>query len=1113
MGDTASSTPRQQTINTIRENLVQLYAQVYRYQIQLALRLDCKGFVGIIRDSLVLDDCSSILEKAERAASNVEREAGQLAVNDVANIYAISRDIQLGQEKDRGDADLERLNQLPYAGDALFDSRAVTAAGRCLEGTHEGALNAIKDWVKNLNGKLMYWLQGLPGTGKSTTALTIAEFLDQEPLGIGLGTSFFFSRADDNRNSGRRFFSTLAWCLGRRVPALRPHIARAILDNTNIPNEDNASQMGRLVLQPIELLEKEYRSPVQLFLVLDALDECNATDAEQILRLLSQLRDLRQIRMRILVTSRSGTFVDNLRVWEEMGNHAYEIARLDKVHLAQVKEGFVWSQDTTEYVADDDITRFMTRRLLDVGHRHRFPDGWITREKFLQLREHTGGLFIYASVACKFFDRPYEEPTDLDIRWKDILYQAQDQGLDEDCPRHHLVNKVYSNVLLSYCKSKRGSEREAARSRIRRILGTMAVLFKPVTVRTLAELLRMPEEGLERQLRPFGSLVIIPPGHESLPLSFVHPTFREYLLGDRYCPTEIFADPGQAHFSVLTAMCFPILMEQLKQNICNLEHPGIFIPEISIGVVEQNICESLAYSCLYWFDHLQNTNPDQRQAILREDAELHQFLKTKFLFWFESLALLGRMDTPVVSLDGLLGQGGMIDKTASPKLHALVRDELSFVRHNRIVAQAPLQIYCSGLIFHPSNSPVFVNFGHLIPDWLEPPAMNQLADQTPIDTSESPLLYALQHYNGTATHLRYSADGRALISWNGTGIWMWDTLSGIVKHSVDPVPGELFTSVCGSSDGNTIAYASPPHSVPTSTIHVRSFTANRTYETTFPLKYKITGIAFLQDNKILAFAFSSDLDVGCALWDIAKGMIVQEFPISRPIRFPSRAPHLFLLGDSGYLAAWIGEEELFQLWDVRAGRLLYNFSIQRPEPLSCGCESLILDYVRISTDRTRLWAVGAFSCTCGDCYKDIPTDEYEHQLFVWQWRDWHLGPVDVPRDLQELLFSTKGPGGFCYGFRDQVDISLRQCGAGHDDLIIAIASATPGEITVVEVTEAKERYSTSFIGHAVRILTLAFSPDGKELASSCARGMVHLWDVQQLFRLCDSGQKHMDNTQ
>jgi hypothetical protein len=67
------------------------------------------------------------------------------------------------------------LAKLPIAEGASFDSHMEEHNARCLHNTHAELLYHIREWVKDKNGKPIFWLSGMAGTGKSTIARTVAQ--------------------------------------------------------------------------------------------------------------------------------------------------------------------------------------------------------------------------------------------------------------------------------------------------------------------------------------------------------------------------------------------------------------------------------------------------------------------------------------------------------------------------------------------------------------------------------------------------------------------------------------------------------------------------------------------------------------------------------------------------------------------------------------------------------------------------------------------------------------------------------------------------------------------------------------------------------------------------
>lgn len=94
-----TSTTRKAVVDAIKDNLVLLYAQAYRFQIRILLKFGRKKFWCVVRDALVLDDWNDMLKDAQKAAANAEREANQLSNADISGIYAMASDLTSGLER------------------------------------------------------------------------------------------------------------------------------------------------------------------------------------------------------------------------------------------------------------------------------------------------------------------------------------------------------------------------------------------------------------------------------------------------------------------------------------------------------------------------------------------------------------------------------------------------------------------------------------------------------------------------------------------------------------------------------------------------------------------------------------------------------------------------------------------------------------------------------------------------------------------------------------------------------------------------------------------------------------------------------------------------------
>jgi Mrp family chromosome partitioning ATPase len=98
------------------------------------------------------------------------------------------------------------LSKLPVAIGASFNSHNEEHNARCLPNTRTALLDEITTWANNKNGKSIFWLSGMAGTGKSTIARTVAQSFASHGQ---LGASFFFKKGEGERGNASRFFTTI----------------------------------------------------------------------------------------------------------------------------------------------------------------------------------------------------------------------------------------------------------------------------------------------------------------------------------------------------------------------------------------------------------------------------------------------------------------------------------------------------------------------------------------------------------------------------------------------------------------------------------------------------------------------------------------------------------------------------------------------------------------------------------------------------------------------------------------------------------------------------------------------------------------------------------------
>jgi hypothetical protein len=199
--------------------------------------------------------------------------------------------------------------------------------------TRTKLLDEITTWANDKEGKLIFWLSGMAGTGKSTIARTIAQSLADRRQ---LGASFFFKKGEGERGNASRFFTTIASDLVKHEPGMLVGIRKALDADSAISQRALKDQFEKLILQPLLGIKEAHSQALGRIIVIDALDECEREeDIRAILRLLARTKDIQPVPLRIVVTSRPEL---HIRLgFKEMLNGTYQDLVLHEVPKSTIE--------------------------------------------------------------------------------------------------------------------------------------------------------------------------------------------------------------------------------------------------------------------------------------------------------------------------------------------------------------------------------------------------------------------------------------------------------------------------------------------------------------------------------------------------------------------------------------------------------------------------------------------------------------------------------------------------------------------------------------------------------------------------------------------------------
>lgn len=508
----------------------------------------------------------------------------------------------------------QHLDKLPCANGAVFNSYSLQHEPLCLRDTRVDLLKQLREWANSPQGRCIFWLSGMAGTGKSTIARTIALECSKQTR---LGASFFFSKGGGDRSHARMFFSTLALQLAEISPILKRYICEAIAKNRDIIQRGLSDQWQELVFQPLSKLDSSQIQPPTILLVIDALDECeNQKDIRLILQLLAEAKDLQTIQLRVFVTSRPEFFI-----LQEFGAIPTAAHRDFILH------------NISQSVVEHDISIFARTQLAQIQSDQELPVNWPSEQNVKLLIDRASGLFIYIATICRFIGKSkFPDRRLIQILQASDTKQGPERNLDE----------IYSQILRdSLIGDSDEQDKDELITLFQQTVGPIVVIFDLLSATALSKLLSVELRDIKVVLRYLSSVLDVPNKEESH-VKLLHPSFRDFLLNKQRCQDEQFwIDERQAHQG-LCHSCLQLMSNTLDKDICGLRKPGTLTSEVESSILARCLPSHVQYACRYWVDHLQRLGQD-----LREKTSLYKkvqvFLAEHFLHWLEALSLIGKI--------------------------------------------------------------------------------------------------------------------------------------------------------------------------------------------------------------------------------------------------------------------------------------------------------------------------------------------------------------------------------------------------------------------------------------------------------------------------------------
>ncbi|KAG8791957.1 hypothetical protein FRC12_007698 [Ceratobasidium sp. 428] len=496
-----------------------------------------------------------------------------------------------------GEIETTQLVALPHAPEAHYRYAGPGDVPRngCMPNTRVAVLQELRDWVYYGRSQNILWLNGTAGTGKTTVAYSLCEYLE----GSGrLSASFFCSRRHPSCRDVNRIVPSISYQLARQSRAYRCALSRVLGQDPEVLKRSIDKQLRSLLFVPLQSVAHTLNAdPV---IVIDGLDQCDDLEAAKC-ALDAIMSEASNLPVRLLVASSPSPGIRG-RIRQCQGKRRMPLEL--RLH----------EQDQT--VMRGDIRTYLTVKLKGLA---------LSTGDLERLLQRVGVLFFFAAIVVSHVSDSDGASSSTE-RLNDLL--------DISSSNDGIQNKETSYAYMLEKLTSAARSVTAESGEIKLVISTLVSAQERLSVNAIAGLLRLDlghmVGNLLRSLLPV--LRVSPTDSRAI---CVDESFTQY-LSNSLLIGEVLLDEGELNERLVHA-CFKVMSSvDPPFNICNLESSYLEdreVPDLSERVKEA-IPPELLYACRRWAGHI--TLVGRSSQII---SDFKTFLSTRLLLWMEILNL------------------------------------------------------------------------------------------------------------------------------------------------------------------------------------------------------------------------------------------------------------------------------------------------------------------------------------------------------------------------------------------------------------------------------------------------------------------------------------------
>jgi hypothetical protein len=458
----------------------------------------------------------------------------------------------------------------------------------------------------------LLWIKGGAGKGKTMMSIGLIELLSFPRDNSTVATFFFCQNADYELNTLEAIIKGLILQLVNQQKELKESLRRRwnTLNNRFVEDITSWRTLWNIFLEMLGQCKCQ-----RLYVIVDALDECQDDCMADFLKLIVRTGLFHPSKIKWLLTSRP----------------------LDSAEreLLTARDQLQVSLELNSKKISEGVKTYITFKVTELDRRHNY--GKILRRKVeTELTVRAEGTYLWVSLVCKRLES---------VRRDEALATIQNlpPGL------HHLYHRILNQI----------SEGEPADvKRCMRLLKVMMLAYRPLNVCEVGSVTGATDEevavkALVDRCASFVKML-------GTAIEFIHQSARDYLAGTK--GQSILDSHEQYGHGEIALNCLSYLSEKLKPNLVELPRPD----STGVSMEERKdrkrniILASVDYAASFWVQHLETAKGMAViQNALAEQGPVCTFLHTKLLEWLECLSLLDKLPRAIEALKGITNAAGV----------------------------------------------------------------------------------------------------------------------------------------------------------------------------------------------------------------------------------------------------------------------------------------------------------------------------------------------------------------------------------------------------------------------------------------------------------------------